>query len=89
MSNCQELQLNRLGQYLEQTAYEEEIPLKGVFELTARCNFNCNMCYVHLNEAQISRIGRELTNEEWLAIASQAKDAGSRLSGTIPCGGFQ
>jgi radical SAM protein with 4Fe4S-binding SPASM domain len=34
------------------------------------------MCYVHLNEQQIKSIGRELTNEEWLEIARQAKDAG-------------
>ena len=43
MNDCQELQLDQLGIYLEQKAYEEEIPLKGTFELTARCNFNCNM----------------------------------------------
>lgn len=61
---------------LEQTAYRDRIPLNGVFELTARCNFNCNMCYVHLNEEQIQKQGRELTNEEWLDIARQAKEAG-------------
>ena len=76
MNDCQELQLDQLGIYLEQKAYEEEIPLKGTFELTARCNFNCNMCYIHLDEEQIKSIGRELTNEEWLNIARQAKDAG-------------
>ena len=76
MNDCQELQLDHLGQYLEQKAYIDKIPLKGTFELTARCNFNCKMCYVHLNEEQIKRIGRELTNEEWLHIARQAKEAG-------------
>ena len=63
-------------QILEETAYRERIPLKGNFELTARCNFNCNMCYVHLKEEQIQKYGRELTNEEWLEIARQAKEAG-------------
>ena len=76
MNECQELKLDQLGKYLEQKAYADKIPLKGTFELTARCNFNCNMCYVHLNEQQIKSIGRELTNEEWLDIARQAKDAG-------------
>lgn len=76
MNECQELKLDQLGKYLEQQAYADKIPLKGTFELTARCNFNCNMCYVHLNEQQIRSIGRELTNEEWLDIARQAKDAG-------------
>jgi MoaA/NifB/PqqE/SkfB family radical SAM enzyme len=76
MNECQELKLDQLGKYLEQQAYAKKIPLKGTFELTARCNFNCNMCYVHLNEKQIKSIGRELTNEQWLDIARQAKDAG-------------
>ena len=76
MNECGELRLDQLGKYLEQQAYAEKIPLKGTFELTARCNFNCPMCYVHLNEGQIKSIGRELSNEEWLEIARQAKDAG-------------
>ena len=68
--------LDDFMQILEETAYRDCIPIKGTFELTARCNFNCNMCYVHLGEAQIQKQGRELTNEEWLEIARQAKDAG-------------
>ena len=76
MIDCQDVKLDQLGQYLEDQAYINKIPLRGTFELTARCNFNCKMCYVHLNEQQIKSIGRELTNEEWLEIARQAKDAG-------------
>ena len=76
MNDCQELKLDQLGQYLERQAYTDKIPIKGVFELTARCNFNCNMCYVHLNEQQIKHIGSELSNEQWLEIARQARDAG-------------
>ena len=76
MNECQELKLDQIGKYLEHQAYIDKIPLKGTFELSARCNFNCNMCYVHLSEDQIKNIGRELTNEEWLEIARQARDAG-------------
>lgn len=78
MYDCDNLQgnMDNFMQVLEQTAYRDCIPLKGTFELTARCNFNCNMCYVHLNEEQIRKQGRELTNEEWLNIARQAKEAG-------------
>ena len=76
MNDCQELKLDQLGQYLERQAYADKIPFRGVFELTARCNFNCNMCYVHLNEQQIKSIGCELSNEQWLEIARQARDAG-------------
>ena len=78
MNDCQMLSPNMkdFSAILEAEAYREKIPLRGVFELTARCNFNCNMCYVHLKEEEIAKIGRELTNEEWLQIARQAKDAG-------------
>ena len=78
MYDCDNLQVNmdNFMQVLEQTAYRDCIPLEGNFELTVRCNFNCNMCYVHLNEEQIQKQGRELTNEEWLEIARQAKEAG-------------
>lgn len=78
MYDCDSMQDNMddFMQILEQDAYQNCIPLKGTFELTARCNFNCNMCYIHLTEEQIQKQGRELTNEEWLEIARQAKDAG-------------
>lgn len=52
------------------------IPVSGIFELTPRCNLRCNMCYVRLTPAQMAPIGRELTAEEWLMLARQARDAG-------------
>lgn len=51
------------------------LPISGTFELTARCNFNCRMCYVHLQDAA-SLIPRELTADQWLSLASDARDAG-------------
>ena len=51
-------------------------PLAGNFELTARCNFNCKMCYVHLTAEEQQRRGRELTADQWLAIAEQARSRG-------------
>ena len=38
----------RLSSYLHARACRSGTPLAGNFELTARCNFNCKMCYVHL-----------------------------------------
>ena len=52
------------------------IPIAGNFELTARCNFNCPMCYVHMNAEEIAKKGRELTAQEWISIAEEAKDKG-------------
>lgn len=78
MHECQSVnpEMDHFMETLEKQAFQKCIPLKGTFELTARCNFDCNMCYVHLNEKQIHEIGRELTNEEWIEIARQAKEAG-------------
>ncbi len=53
------------------------IPIAGNFELTARCNFNCPMCYVHLTPKQVKASGKdELTARQWLDIAKAAKDRG-------------
>lgn len=78
MQECEFLE-NEINSYLhnlEKTAYEQTIPFKGTFELTPRCNFNCNMCYVHLKPDEIQKIGRERTKEEWIALAEAAKNAG-------------
>lgn len=52
------------------------MPIGGNFELTARCNFDCPMCYVHLKQTDIEAAGRELTAGEWIEIARQARDRG-------------
>ncbi len=62
---------------LKKIAYERKVPFKGVFELTPRCNFNCNMCYVHLKPDEIPKVGREFTKEEWIAVAREAQKAGT------------
>lgn len=52
------------------------LPIGGNFELTARCNFNCPMCYVHLSEDDIAARGKELTARQWISLAEQARDKG-------------
>ena len=66
----------RISTYLNAKAAKLGIPLTGNFELTARCNFHCPMCYVHLTDAQVEARGRELTAGQWLAVAQQAKEKG-------------
>lgn len=62
---------------LEKKANDKKIPLKGIFELTPRCNFNCNMCYVHLTQEELELTGkRELTGQEWISLAQSARKAG-------------
>lgn len=60
---------------LSRQAGSNSIPLNGAFELTSRCNFNCKMCYVH-NENNNSTNKNELTMDQWIQLATEARDAG-------------
>ncbi len=63
----------KLSTYLHSKAVKNEIPISGTFELTSRCNFSCEMCYVH-DDCQKSK---ELSTEQWLSLAKEAKEAGT------------
>ena len=52
------------------------LPIGGNFELTARCNFRCPMCYVHLDARDAAAAGRELTAQQWIELARDAKEQG-------------
>lgn len=65
-----------LSTYLHTKGSRLGLPISGNFELTARCNFNCPMCYVHLSEADAKAAGQELTAQQWLSIAKDARDRG-------------
>ena len=66
----------QIATYLHAKGRRLGLPIAGNFELTARCNFNCPMCYVHLSEEQVRRQGGELTAQQWLQIARDARDSG-------------
>lgn len=66
-----------ISTYLHQKGRRLGIPVAGNFELTARCNFNCPMCYVHQTPQQLEDSGKkELTAGQWLDIAREARDMG-------------
>lgn len=65
-----------LSTYLHSKGARLGLPIAGNFELTARCNFNCPMCYVHLKQEDIDAQGRELTARQWIDLARQARDKG-------------
>lgn len=65
-----------ISTYLHSKGRQLGLPVSGNFELTARCNFHCPMCYVHLSESDAQAQGRELTAEQWLQIAKDARDRG-------------
>ena len=56
---------------------KEEIPFHACFELTPLCNFNCNMCYIHLTPRQAKAQGRLLSTDQWMRIAEDAKKMGT------------
>lgn len=64
-----------LSKYLDFKAREKRVPISGQFELTPLCNFDCKMCYVHLDPDQIK--GRSvLSVSTWKDLIHQAWDAG-------------
>ena len=65
-----------LSTHLHYVGRKRGLPISGTFELTARCNFNCPMCYVHLQQDDIDARGKELTAQQWIELGRQAKDAG-------------
>ena len=66
-----------ISTYLHSKGRRLGLPIAGNFELTARCNFNCPMCYVHLTPEQLKASGKaELTAKQWLDLAREAKEKG-------------
>lgn len=65
-----------IATYLHSKGRKLGLPIAGTFELTARCNFNCPMCYVHMSAEEVAEKGRELTAKEWITIAEAAKAKG-------------
>ena len=63
---------NRWSDHLHARATPLGLPLAGSFELTARCNFACKMCYVHREEGTSG----ELSAGEWLELGRQGARQG-------------
>ena len=62
----------------EKTLNAARFPMSGTFELTARCNLRCGMCFIRVDEERIRKMGkRELTAAEWIDLARQAADMGT------------
>lgn len=57
----------------------EGVPLSGTFELTARCNLDCKMCYIHKRANDRTALTRELTTQQWLSLAKECQEAGMLL----------
>ncbi len=54
----------------------KNIPVSGTFELTPRCSLNCKMCYIRMTPEQMKPLGSELSIDQWIGIAREARDRG-------------
>lgn len=65
--------------YLFWKSYGSGIPLSGTFELTARCNLDCKMCYIHKRAYDSLVKKNELSTKEWVDMATVAQKKGMLL----------
>ena len=64
-----------LLEYLDIRAKEMGVPMRGQFELTPLCNFDCRMCYTHLTGEQMGK-RKPLSVEQWKGLMYEAWQAG-------------
>ena len=75
MSNAYQI----YSDYLFAKAGGQGIPLSGTFELTARCNLDCRMCYIHKRANDAMARAGERTATQWLDLAKACQEAGTLL----------
>lgn len=56
---------------LLKAAKAKKVPALGHYELTARCNLDCKMCYVHTQD-HAAALRKELSTEQWKRIFDEA-----------------
>lgn len=69
------LQKNPQIVQLKQLAKNNGTPLFGAFELTAKCNLDCKMCYIHTENAKLHPTV-DMTKEQIFRIIDEAYAAG-------------
>ena len=65
--------------YLYARAHGKGIPFSGTFELTARCNLDCKMCYIHKRANDKKVMKEELSAKQWLEMGEKAQKEGTLL----------
>lgn len=55
---------------------DKHIPLNGTFEITSRCNLNCVMCYTRKAPDNKNVKDEELSKDEIIALAAEARNSG-------------
>ncbi|MDO4747952.1 MAG: radical SAM protein [Eubacteriales bacterium] len=65
-----------IKRYICTKAAQKCLPVTGTFELTARCNFHCQMCYIRKSSKEASCTSKELSAKEWISLGKECADAG-------------
>lgn len=68
---------NKIEQYLINQAIQKHTPIHVTFELTPRCNMNCEMCFIRLSKDQLNTQGKLLPLEKWIDISNSLQKAGT------------
>lgn len=68
---------NKATETLAAYAAQRHIPLGATFEITARCNLRCKMCYCRVDSGSLKSLGRELTAKEWITLGEETARAGT------------
>lgn len=69
--------MKSIKEYIFKKGAYTRTPVNGNFELTARCNFNCKMCYIHTSAQEAEKCGKELSSDEWIALGKKAVEKGT------------
>jgi radical SAM protein with 4Fe4S-binding SPASM domain len=71
----QKVSYSGVMEFVSMKAREKGIPIVGKFELTPLCNFDCKMCYVHLDAEHLNNQAI-LMVDTWKELMHQAWKAG-------------
>ncbi len=66
----------QLRKYIYRKAARNRVPVSGTFEITPRCNMNCQMCYIRMSEEEMAVRGREYTADEWIRMGQICAERG-------------
>ncbi len=67
---------SQLTNKLIEKAAKKRVPITGQFELTARCNLRCKMCYVSKPSNDKNAIKLEHSANDWIHLAEEAHSCG-------------
>ena len=71
------MEWSEYAKILVEKSKKSRTPSNASFELTPYCNFNCNMCYIHLSPEQAKKQGTLLSTDQWIHLAAEAKKLGT------------